>query len=496
MTDLSTRAFTAQSVRQMDRIAIEDVGIPGYELMSRAGQSAFDDARQCFPDARRWLVICGAGNNAGDGYVIARLAREAGLHVTVATLTDPERLGGDAAQAWQDFRDNADGSVEGYTDASCADADLIVDALLGTGITRRLTGEYLAAVESMNGSGKPILSVDVPSGLNSDTGEIMGAAVSATMTATFVGIKQGFFLGEGPAQVGELRFHDLDIPAAALVGTPPTLHMFGPPDLAELLPPRESTAHKGRFGHVLVIGGHCGMGGAARLAGEAALRAGAGLVSVAAHPETVGAITAYRPELMCLGIKSAGDLEPLLERATVIALGPGLGQDAWSQELFKRVMACPQPKVIDADALNLLAANPCHRDDWILTPHPGEAGRLLGMATPEVQADRLAAIAELAARYGGVVVLKGKGTLIGRNGALPFLVTGGNPGMATAGMGDVLTGLTAGILAQCPDQPHAAAAAAAFVHAAAGDRAALNGQRGLIASDLFIPLRKILNADG
>lgn len=496
MPNLEIAVYSAQSVREMDRIAIEDVGIPGFTLMGRAGQAAFDDARERFPDARRWLVICGAGNNAGDGYVIAKLARDAGLEVTVAALSDPEGLAGDAAQAWQAYRDQAGGGIVGFTASLCADADLIVDALLGTGIGRPLTGNYLEAVDAICASGRPVLSVDVPSGLNSDTGEIMGAAVRATMTATFVGLKQGFFLGVGPDRTGDLRFHDLEIPPEKLGAVDPVMRIFGPRDLAALMPPRDATAHKGRFGHVLVVGGNYGMGGAARLAGEAALRCGAGLVSVATRPETVSAIMAYRPELMCSGIKNPADIEPLLARATVVALGPGLGQDAWAQALFARVVECSQPKVLDADALNLLAGVPMRRDDWTLTPHPGEAGRLLGIDTAAVQSGRMAAVSELANRYGGVCVLKGRGTLIGRAGERPYLIARGNPGMATAGMGDVLTGLTAGILAQCPDDPHAAAAAAAYVHAVAGDRAAAAGQRGLIASDLFPQVRRILDPDG
>jgi hydroxyethylthiazole kinase-like uncharacterized protein yjeF len=261
------------------------------------------------------------------------------------------------------------------------------------------------------------------------------------------------------------------------------------------MPPREATAHKGRFGHVLVIGGNKGMGGAARLAGEAALRAGAGLVSVASRPDTVGAIMAYRPELMCRGIETVNDLEPLIERASVIALGPGLGQDEWAKALFARILECAQPKVLDADALNLLAGDPVHRDDWILTPHPGEAARLLDTGTAAVQSDRLSAVRGLVDRYGGVAVLKGRCTLIACADETPYVVDRGNAGMASAGMGDVLTGLIAGLVAQYPGVLHRSAAGAAYAHAVAGDLAASGGQRGLIATDLFPVLRGVLNPD-
>lgn len=498
MLTIENRIFSPAQVREMDRIAIEDLGVPGYTLMARAGQAAFDDARDDFPDARRWLVICGAGNNAGDGYVIARLARAAHLDVTVATLSDPDSLTGDAAQAWQDYRSMDSHSGQAVTEFDTAllqDADLIVDAMFGTGLDRPLGGDFLTAVRALGQANKPVMSIDVPSGLNSATGEVMGAAVKATVTSTFVGLKQGFFLGAGPDHLGVVTLHDLEIPFAAVDGIAPTMRIFGPGDLRDLMPPRAATAHKGRFGHVLVIGGNNGMGGAARLAGEAALRAGAGLVSVASRPDTVGAIMAYRPELMCSGINTVDDLEPLIERASVIALGPGLGQDDWAKALFARILDCSQPKVLDADALNLLAGDPVRRDDWILTPHPGEAARLLDTGTAAVQSDRLSAVRGLVNRYGGVAVLKGRCTLIGCDGETPYVVDRGNAGMASAGMGDVLTGLIAGLVAQYPGGLHRGAAAAAYAHAVAGDLAASGGQRGLIATDLFSVLRGVLNPD-
>jgi NAD(P)H-hydrate epimerase len=439
-------------------------------------------------------VLCGAGNNAGDGYVIARLAREAQLKVTVAALSDPAKLDGDAGRAWHDYQSQGAGTVA-FDRSLLADAELVVDALLGTGLDRPLNGAYLDAVAALNDSDVPVVAVDIPTGLNGTSGQVMGAAVDASLTATYVGLKQGLFLGTGPDHVGRLRFNSLDIPAAVVQQVEPSMQIFAAEDLARLLPPRPATAHKGRFGHVLVLGGNHGLGGAARLAGEAALRSGAGLVTVACRPENVSAVMAYRPELMCRGIKSPHDLDGLLQRATVIALGPGLGGDDWARELLTAVLGSGQPKVLDADALNLLAEHPAHRDDWILTPHPGEAARLLGVDNAKVQSDRLAALIALNDRYGGTAVLKGCCTLIGASDTRPYLVTQGNPAMATAGMGDVLTGLTAGILAQCPDKMHQAAAAAVYVHAVAGDRAAGAAERGVIATDLFSQLKSCLNPD-
>jgi len=492
MLNIDKRVYTPAGIREMDRVAIEEQGIEGYTLMCRAGAAAFADIRERFPRARRWLVACGAGNNAGDGYVIARLALDAGLEVMTVALTAVQKLAGDARRAWQEF-ESAGGCAMPFDAGLPATADIIIDALLGTGIDRPVSGAYGDAIEAIRQAARPVVAIDVPSGLNGETGAVMGVAIRADLTVTFVGLKQGFYLGAGPDHVGTIRCHDLEIPAAAVAHIEPTLQRFTAEDLAALLPPRRSTDHKGRFGHVLIVGGNRGMGGAARLAGEAALRSGAGLVSVALHPDVVAGVSAGRPELMVRGVDSPAGLDGLLERASVIALGPGLGQDEWARGLLERVLTAQQPKVLDADALNLLAASPARRDDWILTPHPGEAATLLGCSAAEVQSDRLGALQGLNERYGGVTVLKGHGSLIGRVGEIPFLIDRGNPGMATAGMGDVLTGLVAGILAQRPARPQVAAAAATFVHAVAGDRATAQGQRGLIAGDLFAELRAVLN---
>ncbi len=492
MSNIENHAYTPAAVREMDRTAIERLGIPGYTLMTRAGQATFDDARGQFPAARRWLVLCGAGNNAGDGYVVARLARVAGLDVTVAAISDPAKLTGDAATARDDYLSNG-ATIAEFDPAQIGTADLVLDAMLGTGLDRPLGGAYLDAVNALATTRVPVIAVDIPTGLNGETGAIMGAAVRADLTATFVGSKQGLYLGSGPEHAGEVRFHDLGIPAAELAAIEPTLRLHADADSFALLGRRGRADHKGKFGHVLIVGGNRGMGGAPRLAGEAALRVGAGLVSVAAHPDVAASITAGRPELMCHGVRGPDDLDELLDRATVVALGPGLGRDDWSWRIFQRIIGCRQPKIVDADALNILAEESVRRDDWILTPHPGEAARLLGTDSGAVQTDRLAAVAHIAARYGGVAVLKGHGTLIQAPGEQPVLVRRGNPGMATAGMGDVLTGVAAGLLAQFPDEALRTAAVAVDVHASAGDLAAASGERGLIASDLFAHLRALVN---
>jgi hydroxyethylthiazole kinase-like uncharacterized protein yjeF len=487
MSELPTYIHTAAQVRALDRAAIE-AGTPGYDLMRRAGASALACTRRAWPTANRIVVVCGSGNNAGDGYVFARLARAAGLDVITIALFAPVNLQGDAAHAWQDFA-NDGGTLTEWPHAALQRADLIVDAIFGTGLARVLDGRLAACVQAMNDADVPILALDIPSGLHADTGAAMGAAINATRTIAFVGLKVGFFVGVGPDHVGELEFDSLGVldrgeEVAAL--------RINESWLANTLPPRAKTAHKGSNGHVLIVGGGRGMAGAAHLAGEAALRSGAGLVTVATLTENIAAIVSERPELIVRGVESRDALMPLIAAADVIAVGPGLGQDEWARTMFESVLATDKPIIIDADALNLLAQSPRVRRDWIMTPHPGEAARLLGVTTSEIQADRLAAAQAIAKRYGAIVVLKGAGSIVMREHDPPHICTAGNPGMATAGMGDVLTGVIAALQAQL-DDAFVAARAGVLVHATAGDRAAQAGQRGLIASDLFPHLRQLVN---
>ncbi len=491
MSDRANFVYSPGVVRAFDQTAIREYGIPGYVLMCRAGVATLAAVRQRWPEATRLLVLCGAGNNAGDGFVIARLAREAGLAVEVVTLAEPGTLAGDAATACAEFV--AAGGRSRPWSGSLPPADLVIDALLGTGLARPVTGAWREAIDRLNAGRVPVVAVDVPSGLDAGTGAVLGAAVEARLTVTFVALKTGLFLGAGPDHCGEVLLADLDIPVDVAAGVPPVLRRFGPADLHERLPVRRASAHKGLFGHVLVVGGNTGFSGAARLAGEAALRSGAGLVTVATRPASAPFVTAARPELMTLAVGEPAELDAGLARATVLAVGPGLGQDDWARGVLERALVAGKPVVIDADALNLIAGSGRQRQDWILTPHPGEAARLLGTTTAAIQADRLGAVHALADRYGGTVVLKGRGTLVAGGAGAAWLIDRGNPGMATAGMGDVLTGVTAGLLAQFPQDPGGIAAAAAFVHAAAGDDAAEGGARGLLAGDLLGHLRKWVN---
>lgn len=490
MDHLPANIYSVAAVRETDRTTIEDHGVPGYTLMTRAGEAAVEEALQRYPSAARWQVVCGAGNNGGDGYVVARLAAARGIAVSVLTLVDPGKLSGDAATAHSDFV-TAGGKVNPWRGELDSEATLLVDGILGSGLERDVGGEFARVVAALNAHVAPVMALDVPTGIHGDTGAVLGCAVRADLTVTFVGLKAGLFLGEAPHYRGELRFAGLAIPDDCRRGIAPVYRRVDDSRLASALPRRARSGHKGDFGHVLVVGGGEGMPGAVRLAGEAALRTGAGLVSIATHPSHAALMVASRPELMPHGVASAADLDPLLERADVIAFGPGLGGSDWARQLYEKVAALELPAVWDADALNLLAESPGVSGNRVITPHPGEAGRLLGTSAADVQADRPAALAALQQRYGGTVVLKGAGSLVTAQ-PVPFLCTAGNPGMGSPGMGDVLTGIIAALLGQGLDVP-TAAAIGVEVHARAGDRAAAAGERGLIASDLLDELRAVIN---
>lgn len=475
-------------------------GIDSNALMERAGTAAYARARRAFPTARQWTVLAGAGNNAGDGFVMARLAKQEGIGVRVMLLSPENRPRGDAATQFEAARQSAV-QAGPLVQAELGGCDLIVDAMLGIGLDRPLGGLYLETAQAVNEGNTPVVAVDIPTGIHADTGAAMAAAVRSALTVTFVADKCGLFLGDAPDYVGRRVLEPLGRIAPERVAEIENafaglaiLRVFSAETLRAMLPARQRADHKGRFGHVLVVAGGPGMGGAARLAGEGALRAGAGLVSVATHPEHSAALLSGRPELMVRGVRNAEDLAPLLERATVLAVGCGLGRDAWAREVFAAAWASNLPVVVDADGLGLAPDAPAGAAPAILTPHPGEAGRLLDSSSARVQEERLGAVTELRTRFGGVALLKGAHTLVSGSEKPPWVIDAGNPGMATAGMGDVLTGLLAGLWAQFPEaEPEDLAALAAFVHARAGDRVAQDGQRGMIAGDVLDALRAALN---
>ena len=485
-------------VREIERLAIEEGGLPGAELMERAGTASFRALVRHWPGVRRVAVMCGAGNNGGDGFVVARLAREAGFMVRALVVGDLDRLGRDAAAMLGAMRE-AGVDPEPLAAPALDGVSVVVDALFGTGLTRPVAGAAAAAVEAMNAAGAPVLAVDVPSGVDADTGSVRGVAVRASLTVTFIAPKRGLFTGAGPDHCGRLEHDALGVPPA-LAGRVPSgasrLDYDRLPD-HPCLGPRPRGSHKGDHGHVLVVGGDRGFAGAVRLAAEAAARIGAGLVSVATREVHATAVSAMRPEVMSRGVEDDASFEALAGRATVVAVGPGLGRKEWGERMFANALGCrSRLLVVDADALNHLAGagrSAPRRDDWVLTPHPGEAARLLGVSTAQVQADRFAAAAAIRERFGGVCVLKGAGTVVDAGPPRPVGVcVNGNPGMGTGGTGDVLTGVIAGFAAQGAG-PADAAELGVCVHGKAGDLAARAGERGLLAGDLVAELRGLVN---
>lgn len=459
--------------------------------MLRAGEAACRLACRLYPDAKHWLILCGHGNNGGDSYVVARLAQSAGKRVTLLAIESDKPLPEEAAlarQAWLDAGGEIHAASAGWPD----DITLIIDGLLGTGLTRAPRDEVAVLIEKVNRHPAAVIALDIPSGLLAGTGAIPGVAIAAAHTLTFITLKSGLLTGKARDVVGKLHHHALGLDAWLASLTPP-IDRFDTANLPHWLPPRRPTSHKGDNGKLLIIGGDSGTAGAIRMAGEAALRAGAGLVRVLTREENIGPLLTARPELMVQAL-SEETLRLGCEWADVIAIGPGLGQAAWGHEALRGLAAMNKPMLWDADALNILAIAPDTRHNRVITPHPGEAARLLKCSVAEIESDRLLSAQRLVKQYGGVAILKGAGTVVADKQRLALIDTG-NAGMGSGGMGDVLTGITAALLAQKLSLWDAACAAS-VAHGAAADRlAAHTGTRGMLATDLFSTLHFFVNPE-
>ena len=485
-----TPLYDGAGLRAVEADAARRLGDP-FALMARAGQAAWRELLARWPDAQRIVVVCGPGNNGGDGYELCRYAHQAGRDARVLRI-DAHRPRSELAQRACDAYREAGGRIKAFSDGF-GKAELVVDALFGIGLSRPLDDASEALIEAINASGLPVFSLDVPSGVDADRGSAAGVAVRATHTLQFIAPHAGLVTGAASGLAGTLATSALDT-QVELDAVSPAAVRLDAADLRGWLGPRRRDAHKGDSGHVLCVGGDLGTGGAVMLAADAALRCGAGLVSVATQPAHVPALLARRPEVMARGIESRSALTPMLERVSVVALGPGLGQGVWGSALYELALSASVPLVLDADALNLLARR-VHTlpADAILTPHPGEAARLLGFSVAEVQANRYAAARLLAEMFGCVVVLKGAGTIVAMPEATPRVIAAGNPGMAVGGMGDLLTGCIAALRAQGLPA-FEAACCGALLHAVAGDDAAsASGERGLLPGDLLAPMRRHLN---
>ena len=501
MQNLPTTLYNVASVVQLEQLAIQQHNIPAYTLMQRAGKAVFEVIKADYSRCKNILVVCGAGNNAGDGYVVARLLRLADYDISVVSLSDPEKLQNEARQAWLDWCEV--GHNYHADTAYIKKAGVIVDALLGTGLQREVSGEWKQWIDAVNASGKPVVSVDIPSGLYADTGVIAGAAIKAQRTVSFIGLKQGLFTAQGRDVCGEILFDDLGVPAEIYEQVKPQARLLSHVDSA-LLPPRKASSHKGNFGHVLIAGGNRGMPGAVILAARAALRTGAGLVSIATHEQNLEAICTAVPEAMVHPLSDdidAGLAQLPVEKFSHIAVGMGLGQNDWARRVLQQCLRMKRPLLIDADGLNCLRQENTEISvPFVITPHPGEAARLLSSqerqyTTADIQADRFQAVRDLYARIGGnaqhCVVLKGSGSLL-FNGEETAVCALGGPAMAAPGMGDVLSGIIIALMAQglAVDR---AAEFGVCLHAATADRLGGERTRGLLASDIVEALVEFLS---
>lgn len=484
--------WPVEALAGLEREGADALGITLFELMQRAGEAAFAQLRQRYPAAQHWLLLCGHGNNGGDGYIVARLAQSAGLTVTLMAVAGRKALPEEAQQA-RDAWLAAGGVIHDAAIAWPDQVDVIVDALLGTGLNRPPEGPYQQLIDRANHHPAPVFAIDVPSGLVAANGTVPGSVIQAEHTLTFIALKPGLLTGKARDVVGHLHFHALSLDAW-LDSQPAPLMRYDATSLMQWLPPRRPTSHKGDHGKLLVIGGDHGTAGAIRMTAEAALRSGSGMVRVLTHKDNVGPLLTARPELMVQEL-SAAAIEAGLAWADVIVIGPGLGQNEWGKNALKKTENSQKPMLWDADALNLLAISPDKRQNRILTPHPGEAARLLNCKIGDIESDRLLAARRLAKRYGGTVVLKGAGTLIADETGKMAIADVGNAGMASGGMGDVLSGII-GSLAGQKLALYDAACAGCVAHGAAAEAVAKRqGTRGMLATDLFSELYLFVNPE-
>ncbi len=492
MSDLPLALYFAKDVKSIDTLAISHIPISGYQLMTRAAQAAFIVLQEKWPKASTLCVLCGPGNNGGDGFVLARLAKAAGLSVTVYAVGESSEKSSDAKRARQDWLDS-DAQIMTYQ-GQALQADVIVDAILGTGSHFPIPKPYQEAILAINNSHCPVFAIDLPSGLNADSGAFE-VAVCADVTITFIALKVGLLTGNAIDVVGKLIFDNLGVTASLYTEIKPCAWRIEYQEVIHALKPKSLSQHKGDNGHVCAIGaGQSGYSGAVCLAGEAALRAGAGLVSAVVAQESLPLMARAPAELMCYGVAHPKEVAALLAAATVIVLGPGLSQNAWAKKVFQEILKQNKPMVVDADGLNWLAAFPCKKENWILTPHPGEAARLLNISTKEVQENRIQAAIALKQKYGGVIVLKGAGTIVvAENGEIAINAVG-VPALATGGTGDVLAGLIGSLVAQKLSLSSAASLGVS-VHTSAAILETTMGSRGMIASDLFLHIRNLVNPE-
>lgn len=496
--DSGVALYTSSQVRDIEQSYAKRFQSGTYPLMESAGKAAYKQLKAFWPEARKILVLTGKGNNGGDGYVLARLATEERKKVTLCHFSSANNLRGDALQAFKKLPHSGI-RIKDWAELQLQEFDVIVDALLGTGIQGPVRAPFIDVIGEINRSGCPIMAIDVPSGLDADTGNLFNVAVKADVTVTFIGHKRGLYTGESANYRGRVRLLPLSIPQECFQKHEFNVVSENWSSLKYKLKPRLPASHKGCFGHCCVIGGATGMTGAAILAASAAARCGSGLTS-ARLQNGAESLVASRPEIMARNVPLdlINEQQELFPDADCLIVGPGLGRSEWAQKWMKILCNNRQlkdrTKLWDADALNWLAENPDYDDLRVLTPHPGEAGRLLGTSAQKVNQNRFAASQEIAQKYGGVCVLKGAGTIISNSRGMQIVCAVGNPGMASGGMGDVLSGIIGSLLAQGFSLLDSASLGVC-IHGEAADRAAgkRNQYRGMLASDLFEFFPVLLN---
>ena len=511
------KIVTAAEMREIDQVTSQRFGVPSLVLMENAGSAVAEFGLSFYPAARTFGVLCGKGNNGGDGFVAARKLHDAGREVRLLLLADPAELRGDAAANFAKLPlasaapRFAHFKGWGAADsASVFDCDVLMDAILGSGFRPPVSGEYAEAIAKMNAVTAPVIAVDVPSGADSDTmGRQTGAVARADAIVTFTAPRPAHIFGNltpGPTVIAPIGSPDEAIQSSL------NLNVTTPREIAPLIAPRPRDSNKGMYGHVLVVGGSLGKAGAAAMAGFSALRTGAGLVTVATPRSVLPTVAGFYPELMTEALAETGDgtvssdaldsLEPMVENKTVLAIGPGISRNQETAEVVRKIVASSgMPIVVDADGLNAFegraeAFNPRDRGDHaekseskrtlILTPHPGEMSRLTGLSTATIQRDRIQVARSFAREHALILVLKGDRTIVTDSERQAWVNTTGNPGMATGGTGDILTGMVAGMLAQNPRHPLASVLAAVYLHGLAGDIAGESmGEPSLVATDLL-----------
>jgi ADP-dependent NAD(P)H-hydrate dehydratase / NAD(P)H-hydrate epimerase len=522
------KIVTAAEMREIDRVTSERFGVPSLTLMKNAGTAVAEFALESYPSAKSFGVICGKGNNGGDGFVTARKLYEAEKEVCVLLLGDPKELKGDAAENFKKLaaesksppsrkkheKGGAPSAIEIYEgwkssgSGAVFECDVLIDAILGTGFRPPVSGGYAEAIAKINATDAPVIAVDIPSGADADVmGEQTGAVARADAIVTFTAPRPAHVFGKltnGPTIIAPIGSPEQAIQSSL------KLNLITPNDVASFFAPRPRDSNKGMYGHVLVIGGSLGKAGAGAMAGFSALRTGAGLVTVATAKSVLATVAGFHPELMTeplaettqgtIALAAEGAIEQLAEKKTVQAIGPGISRNEETAEVVRRIVGEARTAVVlDADGLNAFEgkAEALNRKDregrakdkkgtLVLTPHPGEMSRLTGMSTAAIQRDRVNVARNFAQEHGLILVLKGDRTIVAGPDGEAWVNPTGNPGMATGGTGDILTGIVAGLLAQFPKRPFEAVIAAVYLHGLAGDVACEStGEQALVATDLI-----------